>query len=134
MSRKKQNQVTWNMIERSLRYPWRFQKPYKYTKTASSFSTHLAAHMKTAIVIATNAEKNILCSIRGGWWNSKSKKLPQNNNFKIHISQKINRSSHPNVYFKKCALKNFAKFSGKHQRLSLCFNKVAGLRPTTLLA
>ena len=62
------------------------------------------------------------------------KKLSENNNFKIHISQKINRSSHPNVYYKKCALKNFAKFSGKHQRLSFCFNKVAGLRPTTLLA
>ena len=89
--------------------------------------------MKTPIVIATNAEKNILCSIRGGWWNSKSK-LSQNNNFKIHILQKTNRSSHPNVYCKKCALKHFAKFSGKHLRLSLFFHKVARLRPTTLLA
>ena len=71
------------------------------------------------------------------------KKLSENNNLQqfkttifceIHISQKINRSSHPYVYCKKCALKNFAKFSGKHLHLSLFFNKVAGLRPTTLLA
>ena len=29
---------------------------------------------------------------------------------------------------KKSVLKNFAKFTGKHQRQSLFFNKVAGLR------
>ena len=31
-----------------------------------------------------------------------------------------------------CALKNFAKFIGKHLYQSLFFNKVAGLRPVTL--
>ena len=30
---------------------------------------------------------------------------------------------------KKSVLKNFAKFTGKHLRLSLFFNEVAGLRP-----
>ena len=30
-------------------------------------------------------------------------------------------------------LKNLAKFAGKHLRQSLFFNKVAGLRPATLL-
>ena len=30
------------------------------------------------------------------------------------------------VFCKKGALKNFAKFTGKHQYLSLFFNKVAG--------
>ena len=67
--------------------------------------------MKTAIAVATNAEKNILCSIRGGYGTQSKKKLSQNNYFEIHISQKINRSIHPNVYCKKYALKNFAKFS-----------------------
>ena len=42
------------------------------------------------------------------------------------------RSSH-----RKCSmkgvLKNFIKFTGKHLCRSLCFNKVAGLRPATLL-
>ena len=33
----------------------------------------------------------------------------------------------------KHVLKNFAKFTGKHMCQSLLFNKVAGLRPTTLL-
>ena len=43
------------------------------------------------------------------------------------------RSSHPEVFCKKDVLKNFAKFTGKHLRQSLFFNKVAGLRPATLL-
>ena len=44
-----------------------------------------------------------------------------------------NRSSLPKVFCKKDALRNFAKFTGKHLRHSLSFNKVAGLRPATLL-
>ena len=34
---------------------------------------------------------------------------------------------------KKCVLKNFANFTGKHLCQGLFFNKVAGLRPETLL-
>ena len=37
------------------------------------------------------------------------------------------------MFFKKSGLKNFAKFTGKHQCESLFFNKVAALRPATLL-
>ena len=37
------------------------------------------------------------------------------------------------VFCKKGALKNFAKFIGKHLYQGLFFNKVAGLRPATLL-
>ena len=33
------------------------------------------------------------------------------------------RSSHPGVFYKKGVLKNFAKFTGKHQCQSLFFNK-----------
>ena len=43
------------------------------------------------------------------------------------------RSSHPEVFCKKGVLRNFPKFTGKHLRQSLFFNKVAGLRPATLL-
>ena len=39
----------------------------------------------------------------------------------------IFRSSRPEVFCKKGALKNFAKFTGKHLCQSLFFNKVAGL-------
>ena len=39
----------------------------------------------------------------------------------------------PEVFYKKCILKNFAKFTGKHLCQSLFFNKVAGLGPATLL-
>ena len=43
------------------------------------------------------------------------------------------RSSRPQVFCEKGVLRNFAKFTGKHLRQSLFFNKVAGLRPATLL-
>ena len=33
------------------------------------------------------------------------------------------------MFFGKCILKNFAKFTRKHLHYSLFFNKVAGLRP-----
>ena len=43
------------------------------------------------------------------------------------------RSSCPEVFCKKGVLRNFAKFTGKHLCQNLFFNKVAGLRPATLL-
>ena len=44
-----------------------------------------------------------------------------------------NRSSHRTCSIKKGDLRNFAKFTGKHLCQSPFFNKVAGLRPATLL-
>ena len=43
------------------------------------------------------------------------------------------RSSHPEVLCKKGVLRNFAKFTGKHLCQGLFLNKVADLRPATLL-
>ena len=37
-----------------------------------------------------------------------------------------NRSTHRRCSVKKCVLRNFAKFTGKHLCQSLCFNEVAG--------
>ena len=52
-------------------------------------------------------------------------------------SQSLNaikhRSIRPEVFCKKGVLRNFAKFARKHLCQSLFFNKVAGLRPATLL-
>ena len=42
------------------------------------------------------------------------------------------RSSHQRCSIIKGVLRNFTKFTGKHLRQSLFFNKVAGLRPATL--
>ena len=39
------------------------------------------------------------------------------------------KSSRSEVFCKKGILRNFTKFTGKHRRQSLFFNKVAGLRP-----
>ena len=39
----------------------------------------------------------------------------------------------PEVFWKKGVLKNFTKFTGKNLCQNLFFNKVAGLRPATLL-
>ena len=49
------------------------------------------------------------------------------------FSQWVSRTSHPEVFCKKGVLENFAKFTGKHLCQSLFFNKIAGLRPLTLL-
>ena len=46
---------------------------------------------------------------------------------------KQSRSSRLEVFCKEAVLRNFAKFTGKHLYQSLVFNKVAGLRPATLL-
>ena len=43
------------------------------------------------------------------------------------------RSSYRKCSIKKGVLRNFSKFTGKHLHQSLFFNKVAGLRPATLL-
>ena len=43
------------------------------------------------------------------------------------------RSSHPEVFCRKGGPKNFVKFTGKHLCQSFFFNKIAGLRPATLL-
>ena len=43
------------------------------------------------------------------------------------------RSSRPKVFYRKDVLRYFAKFTGKHLCQSLFFNKVACLRPGTLL-
>ena len=39
----------------------------------------------------------------------------------------------PEAFYKKGVLQNYAKSTEKHQRQCLFFNKVAGLRPATLL-
>ena len=44
-----------------------------------------------------------------------------------------NRSSHLEVFCKKGVLRRFTKFTRKHLCQSLLFNRVAGLRPATLL-
>ena len=49
------------------------------------------------------------------------------------IMIRISRSSHREVFYKKCVLRNFAKFTGKHLCQGLFFHKVADHRPVTLL-
>ena len=49
------------------------------------------------------------------------------------LFQRYYRSSRLDVFCKKCVLRNFAKFTGKHLCQSVFFNKVAGLRPASLL-
>ena len=43
------------------------------------------------------------------------------------------RSSHQRCSMQKAVLRNFTTFTGKHMCQTLFFNKVAGLRPATLL-
>ena len=50
-----------------------------------------------------------------------------------NIAEESKRSSHWRCSVRKGVLRNFAKFTGKHLCESLFLNKVAGLRPATLL-
>ena len=50
--------------------------------------------------------------------------------FDLHL---LYRSSHRRCSIKKGVLKNFTKFTGNHMCQNLFFNKVADLRPATLL-
>ena len=50
----------------------------------------------------------------------------------FYIFKDKSRSSHRRCSVRKGVLRNFAKFTEKHLYQSLFFNKVAGLRPTTL--
>ena len=54
---------------------------------------------------------------------------------KLSLPNRIcfSRSSRPDVFYEKGVLKYFAKFTRKHLCQGLFFNKVAGLRLTTLL-
>ena len=59
-------------------------------------------------------------------WFSRKCLPPRHQKCCIHHQQSPPRSSHQRCSLKKSVLKNFAKFTGKHLRLSLFFNKVAG--------
>ena len=52
--------------------------------------------------------------------------------FAIKFLQRYCRSSHQRCCVKIGVLRNFKKFTGKHQCQSLFFNKVSGLKPATL--
>ena len=51
----------------------------------------------------------------------------------MFLNLKCFRSSHQRCSVRKGVLRNFAKFTGKQLCQSLFFNKVAGLKPVTLL-
>ena len=53
--------------------------------------------------------------------------------WKILGARLIDRSSRPEVFCKKGVFRIFTKFTGKHMCQSIFFNKVADLRPATLL-
>ena len=56
-----------------------------------------------------------------------------NENIFVKISGLATEAATAGVLYKKGVLKDFAKFTGKHLWQSLFFNKVAALRPVTLL-
>ena len=79
-------------------------------------------------------------STRGTTWHSQTKLIVWDTTFfwslisckKLRYYLIPSRSSQQKCSMKKCVLRNFTKFTGKHFYKSLFFNKVAGLRPATL--
>ena len=53
--------------------------------------------------------------------------------YKYIQGDKKQQKQPPEVLYEKSAIRNAAKFTGKHPYQSLFFNKVAGLRPATLV-
>ena len=47
--------------------------------------------------------------------------------FARYLLQNLEQKQTPEVFYKKVVLKNFTKFTGKHLRQGLFFDKVAGL-------
>ena len=47
--------------------------------------------------------------------------------FARYLLQNLQQKQTPEVFYKKVVLKNFTKFTGKHLRQGLFFDKVAGL-------
>ena len=57
-----------------------------------------------------------------------------NKQFSLDILELVGlQKQPPEVAYRKGVLRNFVKFTGKHLCRSLVLNKVAGLRPVTLL-
>ena len=81
-------------------------------------------------------------NVEESWWKSSFGYCPlvwiccdrSRNNRIIYLHERaLSRSSHQRCSLKKGVLRNFAKLTGKFLCQSLFFNKVAGLRPATLL-
>ena len=78
------------------------------------------------------------CFVLNSLYSQKQKQTFSKTNLLITSTELIakkwmNRSSRLEVFCKKCVLRNFTKFTGKHLCQSLFFNKLTGLRTTTLL-
>ena len=76
-----------------------------------------------------NSRYRTLCPTRyeGGITESLLESLAAFQELRDEIFEQRVRSSRPDIICKKCVLGNFTKFTGKHLRRSLYFNKVAGL-------
>ena len=63
---------------------------------------------------------------------NKSFQILQQTKVNFFVYDYLNRSSRPDVFYKKGVLRNFTKFTRKRLCQSLFFSKAAGLTPATL--
>ena len=85
----------------------------------TTWETERAPARKTTEVLTVSLLNSFLSGPPYTWW--------------ILTTWNIVRSSHQRCFVRNGAIRNFAKFTGKHLCQSLFFNKVASLRPATLL-
>ena len=86
-------------------------------------------HDSTAVV--QGSDSRVVHSTQHQFWTCSPK---VGNIWKVTgLCNNMNRSRHQKSSVKKRDLTNFAKFTAKHLSQRLFFNKVAGLRPATLL-
>ena len=85
----------------------------------TAWETERAPARKTTEVLTVSLLNSFLSGPPYTWW--------------ILTTWNIVRSSHQRCFVRNGAIRNFAKFTGKHLCQSLFFNKVASLSPATLL-
>ena len=101
-------------------------------------SFYKATKIRTGMKIKGSGKEtfniSLVLFIRNKFQNQYRYQLPacKANQLKCNLDSEIQKQP-PEMFYKKGALKNFTKFTGKHLCQSLFFNKVAGLRRATLL-
>ena len=101
-------------------------------------SFYKATKIRAGMKIKDNGKEtfniSLVLFIRNKFQNQFRYQLPayKASQLKCNLDSQIQKQP-PEIFYKKGALKNFTKFTGKHLCQSLFFNKIAGLRRATLL-
>ena len=99
---------------------------YKATRFMYAHKDHAYFHKVIVTVSCFNGKHLPLVYVQY-FFEGAEHEHTSNQLFHGNILKKSDRSSRPEMFCRKGGLKNFPKFTGKHPRRSLLFNKIADL-------